>query len=124
MWLQAAVLVPPVAGVALAHLLPSVFFPPAPKCSSESPELLQHCQRMSQRFISCALVATAAVWMVATFIAPVVRLDDVSIAGRLGFALRLESASLLLYVFAILRVAVRRGSDEKAVMGQRSGASS
>lgn len=122
MSLPLALMGPPAAAVALARAFPSVFFPPAPKCSAESPEMLQHCQNMSRRFISVAAVATAAIWGLAPVVSAFV--GPKPVVERLAFALRLECLSLLLYVFTILRVAVRRGSDEKAVMGQRTGASS
>ncbi len=120
MLLQVALLAPPAIAVVLGRIFPSAFFPPAPKCNAESPQLLQHCQNMSQRFISVSVTVTLLVWLLASRLVPV---GPQSMVERLGFALKLECASLLLYVVSILRVAIQRGSDEKAVLGQRSGGS-
>jgi uncharacterized membrane protein YecN with MAPEG domain len=119
--LQLALLAPPAVAVALARVFPSLFFPLAPKCSSDSSEMLQHCQNMSQRFIGVSVAATGLVWLFASIVTSLV--GPQSVVERLAFAMKLECAPLLLYVFTILRVAIRRGSDEKAVMGQRTGGS-
>jgi hypothetical protein len=62
MWVQLALLTPPAAAMGLARIFPDTLFPPTPKCQSDSPELLQHCQRMSQRFVIFSVLATAFVW--------------------------------------------------------------
>ena len=93
------------------------------KCSLESPELLHHCQRMSRRFVLFSVVASAFVFTI-TAALPFGFLNSsipVSFGERLSIALRLESAALLFVVFAILRVAILRGTDGKGVMGQREG---
>lgn len=89
----------------------------------ESPELLHHCQRMSRRFVLFSVVASAFVFTI-TAALPFGFLNSsipVSFGERLSIALRLESAALLFVVFAILRVAILRGTDGKGVMGQREG---
>ena len=44
-------------------------------------------------------------------------------ADRVIYALKLEALPLAYYAFCILRVAIARGGDSKAVMGERSGVS-
>lgn len=81
----------PITAVALARLLRLIFFPPAPTCSSESPEMMQHCQDMSQRFFGIATATTAAAWVLAPIVIPFV--GSQSLLERLTFALSATIAS-------------------------------
>jgi uncharacterized membrane protein YecN with MAPEG domain len=113
---------PPAAAAVASFVVPSIFFPRIPKCAPESPELLQHCQRLAQRFIGVSVMATALVWIVGCFFYQIRGPD--SATDRVVFVARLETAAVLFYAFTILRVAVQRGADAKGVLGERTGIAS
>jgi hypothetical protein len=108
-------LVFPVCVAFLAKVFPSFLFP-APRAGKE---LLGECQHLAQRFVVVSVVINAVVWFVwAVFLSSASPIA--SDGDRIVLALSLEWPNVAFLVFLVIRVATNRGTDVKAVLGQRT----
>ena len=105
----------PIFFFVIAKLFPKIFLPPAPGISKET--LVVHCQRMSQTYGPLSLALIAVVWWFARYWVSPHPLLASPVASLLPLAFPLAAY----YAWAILFVAVRRGSDPDGVSGGRAG---
>jgi hypothetical protein len=95
----------------------------APPAGANGKQLLSHCQSIAIRYTVQSLVVVFAVWWACfNLIRPVSEAYQLQNTGRLtAFVVRCFFPVGVYYLFSIMLMALRRGGDPSAVLGQRSG---
>ena len=110
-------LVPPAAVAVASSVLPSLFFPRLSSAAGSDASLAEM-EGLVKRIMVFTVALIVTLWVAVFSVSPSPALD---VSSRLALALRNEVFTVLLLLAAIFNVAVNRGSDVKALSGQRSG---